>query len=139
MKTSFFNKSIVFVFAAPLLVLAPALAGCSREVAAPVAVPVRDTVFLSLVRHDSVFVDHFREVAKMSDTVFVTERESVYRERLKHDTVRQLEQVPVEVVRTETVEVERTLSWWQTLRLSLFPVLLGFSVIVILYWLWRRK
>ena len=125
------------LFAVPVLVLA--LAGCSRKTVAPIAVPIHDTVFLSLVQHDSIFIDHFREVAKMSDTVFITERETVYRERLKHDTIRQVEQVPVEVVRMEMVEVERKLSWWETLRLSLFPILLGFSVIVILYWLWRRR
>ena len=135
MKARVFHR--MAMFAVPVLVLA--LAGCSRHTAAPMSVPVHDTVLLTLVQHDSVYVDHFREVAKMSDTVFIRECQTVYRERLKHDTVRQVEQVPVEVVRTETVEVERELSWWESLRLSLFPVLLGFSVITIICWLWRRK
>ena len=126
---------IMAMFAVPVLVLA--LAGCSRQTAAPVAVPVHDTVFLSLVQHDSIYVNRWHTQYQRGDTIIVHDSIDRWRDREVHDTVRLIKEVPAPY--PVEVEVERELSWWEALQLSLFPILLGFSVIVILYWLWRRR
>ena len=84
------------------------LVGCkATRVIEQVPVEVHDTVYQKMVQRDSVFVDRWHSVEVKGDTVFVTN------EVTKTDTAYRYVERPITVTRTETVEVEKKLHWWQ--------------------------
>ena len=78
-----------------------------------VPVLVHDTLRLSQTLRDSIYIDHFRDVTQKGDTVYVTDSISVIKYSLKTDTAYRYIERPVPVVRTEQVETEKPLRWWQ--------------------------
>ena len=90
------------------------LAGC-KTVKQTVEVPVyvHDTTYVAKEVHDSTFVDRWHTIYQKGDTVFVTETEIKYRERVRVDTAYKYVEKPVTVSKTEIVEVEKPLTWWQ--------------------------
>ena len=93
------------------------LAGCGTQRKTPVVERVmRDTVQVTNVKQDSVFIYRDRTVDRSRDTVYVNDRSVAYRYRLQRDTLRihRVDSVPVirevEVVR----EVART-PWYAKL------------------------
>lgn len=87
------------------------LAGCGTPRKTPVVERVmRDTVQVTNVKQDSVFIYRDRTVDRSHDTVYINDRSVAYRYRLLRDTLRihQVDSIPVirevEVVR----EVART-------------------------------
>ena len=93
------------------------LAGCGTQRKLPVVERVmRDTVQVTNVKQDSVFIYRDRTVDRSHDTVYINDRSVAYRYRLQRDTLRihQVDSVPVirevEVVR----EVEHT-PWYAKL------------------------
>ena len=78
-----------------------------------VPVLVHDTLRLSQTLHDSIYIDHFREVTKKNDTVYITDSIAVIKYSLITDTAYRYIERPVPVVRTEQVEVEKPLNWLQ--------------------------
>lgn len=72
----------------------------------------------SVLVRDSVYIDRIRVVREKADTVYITEYKTQYkyqyRDRVKIDTCYLEKEV------TNTVEVERKLTWWQTFRLKAF-------------------
>lgn len=118
-----------------LIVLVMLVAGCSRHTTG-VPVYIHDTVTAVQKVHDSVSVDKWHTVYINGDTVRVTDSVTVIRWHTTHDTVREVTEVPVEVVRT--VEVERSLTWWQLTKHG------GFCVMMVLVggflaWKIRRR
>lgn len=92
-----------------LLMVACILAGCSnlRQVAV-VQHATHDTLYLSTVRYDSVFVDNRQVIDHFNDTVVIREilRENHY--RLLRDTVRVAKTDSIPVIHTvEVVKRER--------------------------------
>ena len=84
------------------------LVGCkATRVIEQVPVAVHDTVYQKMVQRDSVFVDRWHSVEVKGDTVFVTN------EVTKTDTAYRYIERPITVTRTETVEVEKRMHWWQ--------------------------
>ena len=93
------------------------LAGCGTERKTSVVERVmRDTVQVTNVKQDSVFIYRDRYVDRSRDTVYVNDRSVAYRYRLQRDTLRihRVDSIPVirevEVVR----EVART-PWYAKL------------------------
>ena len=93
------------------------LAGCGTPRKTPVVERVmRDTVQVTNVKQDSVFIYRDRTVDRSRDTVYINDRSVAYRYRRQRDTLRihQVDSVPVirevEVVR----EVART-PWYAKL------------------------
>jgi len=99
----------------PIVLLASAICSSCRTVRAVEQVPVHvhDTLRLTQTLRDSIYVDHFREVTKKADTVYVTDSIAVIKYYLKTDTAYRYIERPVSVVRTEQVEVKKPLRWWQ--------------------------
>lgn len=90
------------------------LSGCRTvRVVEQVPVHVHDTLRLTQTLRDSIFIDHFREVTKKADTIYITDSIAVIKYSLKTDTAYRYIERPVPVVRTEQVEVEKPLAWWQ--------------------------
>ena len=90
------------------------LVGCRTvRVVEQVPVLVHDTLRLSQTLHDSIYIDHFREVTQKNDTIYVTDSIAVIKYSLKTDTAYRYIERPVTVTHTEQVEVEKPLRWWQ--------------------------
>ena len=90
------------------------LVGC-KTVKETVEVPVyiHDTTQTVRELHDSIYIDRFREVTKMGDTIYITDSIAVIKYSLITDTAYRYVEKPVTITRTETVEVEKPLRWWQ--------------------------
>ena len=93
------------------------LTGCGTQRKLPVVERVmRDTVQVTNVKQDSVFIYRDRTVDRSHDTVYINDRSVAYRYRLQRDTLRihRVDSIPVirevEVVR----EVVRT-PWYAKL------------------------
>ena len=106
-------KPILFII--PIVLLASAICSSCRTVRVVEQVPVHvhDTLRLTQTLRDSIFIDHFREVTKKADTIYITDSIAVIKYSLKTDTAYRYIERPVPVVRTEQVEVEKPLRWWQ--------------------------
>ena len=90
------------------------LSGCRTvRVVEQVPVEVHDTLRLTQTLRDSIFIDHFREVTKKADTIYITDSIAVVKHHFTTDTAYRYIERPVTVVRTEQVEVEKPLAWWQ--------------------------
>lgn len=90
------------------------LSGCRTvRVVEQVPVHVHDTLRLTQTLRDSIFIDHFREVTKKADTIYITDSIAVVKYSLKTDTAYRYIERPVTVAKIETVEVEKPLRWWQ--------------------------
>ena len=99
----------------PIVLLASAICTSCRTVRVVEQVPVHvhDTLRLTQTLRDSIFIDHFREVTKKADTIYITDSIAVIKYSLKTDTAYRYIERPVPVVRTEQVEVKKPLRWWQ--------------------------
>lgn len=99
----------------PIVLLASAICSSCRTVRIIEQVPVEvhDTVYQKMVQHDSIYIDHFREVTKKGDTIFVTNEVTKTKIVTKTDTAYRYIERPVTISKTETVEVKKPLPWWQ--------------------------
>ena len=116
-----------------ILVCLILLCGCqgTREVVREV--PVHDTTYIAKVQHDSTYIDRWHEVIRKGDTVYDTKVINKYRDRTVHDTVKVVEEIPVEVETERVVEVEKPLSSWQRFlllagKIALILVAIGFFI-----------
>lgn len=99
----------------PIVLLASAICSSCRTVRVVEQVPVHvhDTLRLTQTLRDSIYIDHFREVTKKADTIYITDSIAVVKYSLITDTAYRYIERPVPVVRTEQVETEKPLRWWQ--------------------------
>ena len=116
------------------------LVGCRTvRVVEQVPVHVHDTLRLSQTLHDSIYIDHFREITQKNDTIYVTDSIAVIKYSLKTDTAYRYIERPVTVTHTEQVEVEKPLRWWQKTLMytgvAAFVILLAAAAI---WWEYRR-
>ena len=103
--------------------------GCrSAKQAAQLIREVRtDTLYLSNVQYDSIFVFNDRQLDRSRDTLLIRETNTEYRYKLLRDTVykTQIDSIPYEV-RIETVrEVPRPKTWFDRLCRYAFFLLCG--------------
>lgn len=131
------------------------LAGCSPKVIVQKEVV---TEYRDRIVHDTTQVEIPCEVEKVVTKDTASHLENTYAKSdaivsgglLSHslESRPQIIKVPVEVhvtdtlvkeaeIRTETVEVEKPLSWWQKFRIGAFWWLLG-AVILCLLWIFRK-
>ena len=99
-----------------------------------------DTVHIAQQHYDSVYIYKDRWLDRTHDTVYIRELSTEYRYKLLRDTLRMVERdsVPYEVVRTETREVERPLSWFDKLERAVFFIVTGAVVIGVASWMAKR-
>ena len=121
-----YRSSIFFIIA---LLSALVLTGCAshRPLSQPVEHVTRDTLYLSNVQYDSIYVFRDRFTDRSRDTVYLRDVSVEYRYRLLRDTVykTQIDSIPVirevEVVR----EVPRPKTWFDRLCRYAFFLLCG--------------
>lgn len=116
------------------------LSGCRTvRVVEQVPVHVHDTLRLTQTLRDSIYIDHFREVTKMADTIYVTDSIAVVKYSIKTDTAYRYIERPVPVVRTEQVETEKPLRWWQKGLMWAGVAALAFATLWVFVRLRRRS
>ena len=118
-----------------MLVVVVLLSGCRTNKS--VVSPIHDTIEVSRVKYDSVYIDRFREVTKTVDTVWQKDSVVTVRWRVTSDTVEKVREVPVTVERV--VEVERELSVWQRLLMWMGYGMLAVVAGGIILLIWQRK
>lgn len=90
------------------------LVGCKTvKVIEQVPVYVHDTAYQTKEVHDSTYIDRWHTIIQKGDTIFVTDEVTKIKYVTKTDTAYKVVEKPVIVSKTETVEVERPLRWWQ--------------------------
>ena len=90
------------------------LVGC-KTVKETVEVPVyiHDTTQTVRELHDSTFIDRWHTEYQKGDTIFVTDEVTKIVTKIVRDTAYKYVEKPVTISKTETVEVEKPLRWWQ--------------------------
>lgn len=116
-----------------VLLVCVAMVGC-RTLPEPVAVRVeRDSIYLSRVERDSVFVRDSQTIREKGDTVYRDRWRVEYRERVLRDTA----YIERNDTITNVVEVERALTWWERTRMAAGDVALLGLVVLLIYMILR--
>ncbi len=127
----------------------------STKVATQLVRDVRvDTVFLSNVQYDSIYIyknhasEHhlgtlppitsdgkYLETPMRTDTLYIKDVSIEYRYRLLKDTIRVVERdsIPYQVIVTEVKEIQRPLTWYDHFSRAVLWLNIGFAI----YWLLR--
>lgn len=90
------------------------LVGCKAlKHTVEVPVEVHDTTYITKEVHDSTYIDRWHTEYQKGDTIFVTDEVTKIVTKIKIDTAYKYVEKPVAISKTETVEVEKPLTWWQ--------------------------
>lgn len=96
----------------------------------------KDTVYLSNVQYDSIYIFQDKYVDRSSDTLYIKDKSIEYRYKLLRDTVRvvQRDSIPYEVTVTEVKEITRSLTGFDRLTRFCFFFLMG----AVVCWIYNR-
>ena len=92
-----FSKLLFLLFLVLLLLLLSSCRTASNTAIVPVHSATHDTLWLSKVKYDSVYIDRWQRIERKADTVFYDRVKTEFRYRLLRDTVYK--------TRTDTVPV----------------------------------
>lgn len=105
------------------------LVGCKTvKVIEQVPVYVHDTAYQTKEVHDSTYIDRWHTIIQKGDTVFDTKTITITKTLTRTDTAYKVVEKPVIVSKTETVEVERALRWWQ--KMFMYMGLVGLMALI---------
>ena len=82
-----FCKLLFLLFLVLLLLLLSSCRTTSTSAIVPVHSATHDTIFLSKVEFDSVYIDRWQRIERKADTVFCDRAKTEFRYRLLRDTV----------------------------------------------------
>lgn len=82
-----FSKLLFLLFLVLLLLLLSSCKTTSTSAIVPVHSAMHDTLWLSKVKYDSVYIDRFQRIEHKADTVFCDRTKTEFRYRLLRDTV----------------------------------------------------
>lgn len=126
-----------------LILMAAIFGSCSSQRTIEKAVPIHDTTTITRTQHDSIYIDRWRSTEAKGDTIYITSTEYRTKTITRTDTAYRYIERPVEVVKTETIEVERRLTWWQRLMMAAGGILIVVLAIAATagcsYWLYRQQ
>ena len=90
------------------------LVGCKAlKQTVEVPVYVHDTAYLAKEVHDSTYIDRWHTEYQKGDTIYITDEVTKIVTKIKIDTAYKYVEKPVTISKTETVEVEKPLTWLQ--------------------------
>ena len=111
-----------------------------------------DTVYLSNVQYDSIYIFqertsdyHMNPLNPLkpseTDTVFINDVSVEYRYKLLKDTIRVVERdsIPYQVTITETKEIQRPLTWYDHLTRSVFWIVIGILFVQLVRFVFNLK
>lgn len=130
-KATTLSRIILPLFSAGFLVMILLiLSSCStsRQVQMQVAEHIhKDTIYLSNIQYDSIYILHDKYTDRSKDTVLVKETKNEYKYKLLKDTVLIVQQdsIPYEVRITEVKEARKPPNIFDYLSYLSFGILIG--------------
>jgi len=120
---------ILFLF----LLLLSSCKTTSNTAIVPVHSATHDTIFLSKVKYDSIYIDRWQRIERKADTVFYDRVKTEFRYRLLRDTVYKTRTDTIPVVKqVPVIRKERYTPPFTKFLACLAIIALGASVIVLL-------
>ena len=100
-----------------------------------------DTVYLSNVQYDSIYIFQDRQLDRSRDTLLIKDKTVEYRYRLLRDTVYKVQHdsIPYQVTVTEVKEITRPLSLFDHLTHFTFWLVVGALLLLIIRVIIRLK
>lgn len=126
-----FTRSVLWHLATLGLLTITLLVCCScsstKQVTQVVEHVSKDTVYLSTLQYDSIYIFESHSSDVVHDTTYIKEKSIEYRYKLIKDTVREtkLDSIPYEVTIIETKEITRPLTWFDHLTRFSFWFFIG--------------
>ena len=131
------RKSFISGFCS-VVALCLMLAGCNAvKQTVEVPVYVHDTMQTVKEVHDSTYIDRWHTIYQKDDTVYMHDSIYVTHWKIKTDTIYSSTEIPIPITNTETVEVEKPLSWWQKTFVWI-GVLCLIGIVLWLVWKFRK-
>ena len=128
-----FSKLLFLLFLVLLLLLLSSCRTASNTAIVPVHSATHDTILLSKVKYDSVYIDRWQRIERKADTVFYDRVKTEFRYRLLRDTVYKTRTDTVPVVKqVPVIRKERYTPPFTKFLAGLGIIALGASVIVLL-------
>ena len=128
-----FSKLLFLLFLVLLLLLLSSCKTASNTAIVPVHSATHDTLWLSKVKYDSIYIDRWQRIERKADTVFCDRVKTEFRYRLLRDTVYKTRTDTIPVVKqVPVIRKERYTPPFTKFLGYLCIIALGASVIVLL-------
>lgn len=129
-----FSKLLFLLFLVLLLLLLSSCKTTSTSAIVPVHSATHDTLWLSKLKYDSVYIDRWQRIERKADTVFCEKTKTEFRYRLLRDTVYKTRTDTIPVVRqVPVVKKERYTPPFTKFLACLGIIALGASVCIFLF------
>lgn len=128
-----FVETVILVFFVTVTCLVCCSCGSTKQVTQLMEHVQKDTVYLSNVQYDSIYIFQDKYVDRSQDTLYIKDKCVEYRYRLLKDTVRIVERdsIPYELTITQVKEITRPLTWYDHLSRVILWLNIGFVLLVI--------
>lgn len=118
------------------------MVGCKSVEYVPVIEHRTDTVYQSKVVHDSIYQHDSTYIKEKGDSVYIERWHTKYVLKEKTDTLYEsrVDSIPVPYEVVKEVEVEKSLSWWQSMRMHIGGIVCWLLLILAIYGIlkWRK-
>lgn len=132
-KNRLLARLIAFILFLFLLLLSSCKTASNTTAIVPVHSATHDTILLSKVKYDSIYIDRWQRIEHKADTVFYDRVKTEFRYRLLRDTVYKTRTDTIPVVKqVPVVKKERYTPPFTKFLACLCIIALGASVIVLL-------
>lgn len=129
-----FSKLLFLLFLVLLLLLLSSCKTTSTSAIVPVHSATHDTLWLSKLKYDSVYIDRWQRIERKADTVFCDRAKTEFRYRLLRDTVYKTRTDTIPVVKqVPVVKKERYTPPLTKFLACLCIIALGASVCIFLF------
>lgn len=100
-----------------------------------------DTVYLSNIQYDSIYIMQDKLVDRSKDTIYIKDVSVEYRYKLLKDTIRvvQRDSIPYEVTVTEIKEITRPLTLYDKTCRACFWFLMGFLAVYLIRLILKKR
>ena len=132
-KNRLLARLIAFILFLFLLLLSSCKTTSNTTAIVPVHSATHDTILLSKVKYDSIYIDRWQRIERKADTVFYDRVKTEFRYRLLRDTVYKTRTDTIPVVKqVPVIRKERYTPPFTKFLTCLGIIALGASVIVLL-------
>ena len=129
-----FSKLLFLFFLVLLLLLLSSCGTASTSAIVPVHSATHDTLWLSKVKYDSIYIDRWQRIERKADTVFYDRVKTEFRYRLLRDTVYKTRTDTIPVVKqVPVIRKERYTPPFTKFLACLGIIALGASVCIFLF------
>ena len=133
-KNRLLARLIAFILFLLLLLLLSSCKTTSTSAIVPVHSATHDTLWLSKVKYDSVYIDRWQRIERKADTVFYDRAKTEFRYRLLRDTVYKTRTDTIPVVKqVSVIRKERYTPPFTKFLACLGIIALGASVCIFLF------